>query len=231
MSWLDQVAADVNITSAGFRLAYILAGYINRTTGLAWPTQETLARVTGLTDRTVRSLTADLIKGGHIECKNSRGRHRPNLYRLVLKDRKQTSTFLPEKPEADFRLSDQKTGKKQHEKPERDFLQNLLREPISTAADASPAIEGPENDNPRAQLFGRGLRILSGLTGRPESKLRSILGKWLKQSDDDAKRVLRAIEDARDENPAEPIAWIERALQARGPKQSSPDRSFLWGRH
>lgn len=87
-------------------------------------------------------------------------------------------------------------------------LQSALAENVIVLAD------------PRADLFGRGLRLLAGLTGKPEGKLRGLLGKWLKETNDDAVRVLRVIEDAGRNRVADAVSWIEAALK----QQAQPKR-------
>ena len=90
-------------------------------------------------------------------------------------------------------------------------------------ADASPdnLIILPD---PRADLYSRGVRTLSAMTGRPDDKLKSILGRWLKLANDDAVKVLRTIEDAARNRVADAVPWIEAALRAPKPEaQTKPD--------
>lgn len=96
----------------------------------------------------------------------------------------------------------------------------------ATAA-GSPEMPPAEPAMPdwRTELFRLGPPIVRSLTGRPEDKSRSLIGKWLKVGRDDCRRVLRTIEDARDTNPADPVAWIEAALQGR---QSKPADSMAF---
>lgn len=83
---------------------------------------------------------------------------------------------------------------------------------------------GSDPTDIRTNLFRDGLKILVAASGRTEGSCRSLIGKWLRDNGDDAKRVLRAIEDARDERAAEPAAWIEAALkQRRSRRQPSTD--------
>ncbi|RDJ20145.1 DUF1376 domain-containing protein [Bosea caraganae] len=67
----------------------------------------------------------------------------------------------------------------------------------------------------RTQLFRDGVSILTGLTGKPTGAARPLIGKWLKSSRDDCRRVLRVLVDARDANPIDPVAWIEAALRGQ----------------
>ena len=58
---------------------------------------------------------------------------------------------------------------------------------------------------------------------------RSLLGRWLRDAKDDARKVLRAIEDAHEQQAADPVAWIEAALKGRS-AQRSDAMSFLTAR-
>jgi hypothetical protein len=81
----------------------------------------------------------------------------------------------------------------------------------SSASAAAP----PPPDDPKARLFREGLATLGRLTGRPAGSLRTILGKWLRETLDDPVAVLRAIEDAAANRVADPVSWIEAALRHR----------------
>jgi len=89
-AWLDQVLADDNLPATAFKLAYVIGQHINRQSGRAWPSQKRLGEATGLTARTVRSLTEQLQKAGHLEVELHRGRNHTNVYRLP-KNRKPAS--------------------------------------------------------------------------------------------------------------------------------------------
>lgn len=81
----------------------------------------------------------------------------------------------------------------------------------------------------RERLFRQGLASLRQLTGKNEGAARALLGRWLRDARDDARKVLRAIEDAQEQQVAEPVAWIEAALKGR-PAQRSDSMSFLTAR-
>lgn len=86
------------------------------------------------------------------------------------------------------------------------------------AADAAPA-ETPITD----QLWHDGLAILRDLTGKAESSCRAFLGKMRKAARDDDAVVLATIRAGREASPADPEAWLMRAVQARqGPPQKAP---------
>lgn len=97
-------------------------------------------------------------------------------------------------------------------------------------ATAAGSLETPSADTAipdwRTELFRLGPPIVRSLTGRPEDKCRSLIGKWLKAGRDDCRRLLRTIEDARDTNPADPIAWIEAALRGQQANTSHDPSSW-----
>jgi len=66
----------------------------------------------------------------------------------------------------------------------------------------------------RAELFNRGLEILARITGRTADSCRSLIGRWLKLTDDEAVHVLAAIEDAERNRVADPTAWITARLKS-----------------
>jgi hypothetical protein len=85
--WLDQVATDPAVPASAFRFSYIIASkFLNRQTGDAYPSQETLAKLLGVsTSRAVRYLADHLVSGGHLEVTAAHGRGLTNRYRPVLK--------------------------------------------------------------------------------------------------------------------------------------------------
>jgi hypothetical protein len=77
-------------------------------------------------------------------------------------------------------------------------------------AKASGAL-APIYTDARHQLWAEGVPILVSL-GEKEARSRQMVGLWLKQTSDDATRVLGAIQRARDQRVHGPVAWITRAL-------------------
>src|SRR5262245_43667024 len=94
--WLDQVATDVQVSPLAFRLAYIVASYVNRKSGDAWPCQDTLAKALGIGARAVRKLATELVAHGHVQVTISRGRGNSNRYRPVVKNRNSRSAISEE---------------------------------------------------------------------------------------------------------------------------------------
>jgi hypothetical protein len=159
LEWLKAVGADPVVRSmpSSFRLAFEIAMHVNRVSGLAWPTQETLANAIGATVRTVRTLTDVLEKAGHITVEGRGGYKVSNKYRLNTRKptsgysdastgkpasafqpaqtRKPVSGYSHENEEAGFRVSGsipgspaQTTRKSSATYPEAHFRQNTLIE-------------------------------------------------------------------------------------------------------
>lgn len=84
--------------------------------------------------------------------------------------------------------------------------------PAETLAPEQPA-------DPRATIFREGLRWLAKASGRPESSLRSMIGKWIKARGDP--EVCAAIVAAQQANIVQPIAWIETRLNANARRKPS----------
>jgi hypothetical protein len=85
--WLDQVANDPLVSAQAFRAGYFIAcRFLNRGTGDAFPSQDTLARLIGLTtSKGVRYLIDQLVAGGHLDVTAAHGRGQTNRYRLLVK--------------------------------------------------------------------------------------------------------------------------------------------------
>lgn len=105
----------------------------------------------------------------------------------------------PEKPHAVFEGTYKELGLSKMESDRE------TSEAIAWEAGASR----PVYTDSRHELWGEGIPILESL-GVKQS--RPIIGRWLKDTKDDAQRVLGAIQRARDARVIDPIPWITRAL-------------------
>jgi len=79
------------------------------------------------------------------------------------------------------------------------------KEPASLGADAPPP-------DARAELWGDGLALLRGLTGKPDGPSRGLLGRLVKAARDDCPAVMRALRSAADLRPVDPVPWLMAAL-------------------
>jgi biotin operon repressor len=103
--WLRQVAADQGLPPLSARVAIVVSQYINRKTGTAWPTQETLANRLGVSRRAINRNIKALAARGHLNVTATRGRHKPNIYRLALKNETSPSHIQPNKCASGVTLS------------------------------------------------------------------------------------------------------------------------------
>jgi len=95
-----------------------------------------------------------------------------------------------------------------------ELSKNTTANAVGVTAPLMPSAETAMPDW-KTRLFREGIPIVAGLTGKPDTPTRTLIGKWLKSSRDDCRRVLRVLEDARDANPIDPVAWIEAALRGQ----------------
>lgn len=86
-AWLNRVAADRSLPAAAFKLAYAISQYVNRETGKAWPSQETLACKIGFDagdlagPRQVRRLLKVLVERRYLL--TTRRKHQSLVYELI----------------------------------------------------------------------------------------------------------------------------------------------------
>ncbi|WP_438275695.1 helix-turn-helix domain-containing protein [Nitrobacter sp.] len=66
MEWTDVLALDAGISHAAFRVACVIGSHFNSTTGETFVTQDTVARVMGVSSRTVWSAIRELEECGYI---------------------------------------------------------------------------------------------------------------------------------------------------------------------
>lgn len=96
--------------------------------------------------------------------------------------------------------------------PSSDDTLNISQRKKDSEANASGADAPPD---PRGDLFKRGLSSMVSLTGKPESRCRQLLGKWLRDCEDEAIHVLAAIDEAVADRVVDAVPWIERRLKPK----------------
>ena len=69
----------------------------------------------------------------------------------------------------------------------------------------------------QSAVWGAGLTWLAARTGRQETALKTLLGKWLKLTGNDAQAIFELMQAAERQGIGEPVAWIEAALQSKPP--------------
>jgi len=101
-----------------------------------------------------------------------------------------------------------------------------VSEPIGSA---SPSAATPETD-PRRDLFARGLAEIKQMTGMPEPRCRTLLGKWLKAADDSAVIVMAAIDSAAVNEVASAIPFIEMTIRSEAERNGSRTANLFGSR-
>lgn len=92
--WQRQVTRDSSLSAETRLVGIVISHHVNGQTGLAWPSQPTLAALSGSHNRTVQRATTALLNAGHLAVDVNRGRNRTNHYRLILKNAAdEASTF------------------------------------------------------------------------------------------------------------------------------------------
>jgi len=84
--WLDQIKRDRRISHLGFRVAYAISGYINRTSGEAWPSRKTLAADVGASPRAIWTAVNKLKACRYLEVVANRGPGRTSLFRMITRN-------------------------------------------------------------------------------------------------------------------------------------------------
>ena len=102
---------------------------------------------------------------------------------------------------------------------------SLRSERGEAAPEAGPAQEAPDA---RKVLFGEGLSRLMRLTGKPDRPARSLMGGMLRDLGDDAAGLSLILAQAEADRPADPIAWLKRAVASRA--QGTPTSRANQGR-
>ena len=98
LKWLEVVATDTALGDASVRVATVLAlKYLNSRSGIAFPSQATLAADIGVTELTVRRAIVPLVDAGYLFKKRG-GAGRSNRYEIELPDCENSSKPAPNKP-------------------------------------------------------------------------------------------------------------------------------------
>ena len=85
--WLEQVAADRELSRLALHVAFALSGYVNRETGEAWPSQSRLADDCGLTRNGLRNAIDALRLRGHLHVAAGQGRANSSRYRWIIAEK------------------------------------------------------------------------------------------------------------------------------------------------
>jgi len=84
-TWLKQVMQDNGLPPLAFKFAYVLCGYINHETGVAWPSMPTLANDASISERSAWRFAESLKERGHLIVTPGGGRASTNKYQISVK--------------------------------------------------------------------------------------------------------------------------------------------------
>lgn len=98
-------------------------------------------------------------------------------------------------------------------------------EPVPRTRPA-PDADDPASQAPsmRTTLFREGVPILRAMLGKSDGACRALMGKLLRDMDDDCAALYQAIREAESLRPADPAAWLNAAARARGGHKGRHDR-------
>lgn len=83
--WQRQIVGDHDLPRSALHVAVVIADHVNRDTGIAWPGQDRIAEITGLSKSGVRKAIAALAERGHLEVSAGQGFRVTSRYRMVIK--------------------------------------------------------------------------------------------------------------------------------------------------
>lgn len=82
-AWFRKLLRDAELTPSDFKIACALSEFINIQDGRAWPSFSTLAKLTHLSERTVKYALKALVARGYFTVEKGNGRGHSNVYTFV----------------------------------------------------------------------------------------------------------------------------------------------------
>src|SRR5262249_13469727 len=128
----DELRRDGKLSAAARLVGLEIFSYVNEASGEAFPSEATIARRLGITDRTVRTAVKQLADAGRIKVTRRPGRN--NLYSpAFIKQRQEkiSGVGTPRSPGTPAKF-DADPGKKQQGTPEKNDPLTLVLNPIRT---------------------------------------------------------------------------------------------------
>lgn len=94
----------------------------------------------------------------------------------------------------------------------------------------SAAPTRPVSPDDKTWLFNEGLELIEQATGKPSARVRSLIGKWLKELSDDCGKLRAVFEAAAQAEPIDAVSWITAAVAARkaAPAQLEGEGRIIW---
>lgn len=91
---------------------------------------------------------------------------------------------------------------------------------LTDVSDAKAASAAPPT--PRDMVWTQGVPLLSAMTGKPPNACRSLLGKMLRDLDDDCPRLLMVLQQAQEARHIDPLSWLTAATRGKSEQRENP---------
>lgn len=105
LTWIENVTCDPRLPHVAVRITNRLAlAYMNRQSGAAWPSIDTLASDLSVSASTIRSGLKALVNCGHLEIRHGGGRSASNRYRWLIGGEKPSKKLKGKQPKPSEKL-------------------------------------------------------------------------------------------------------------------------------
>jgi hypothetical protein len=235
--------ASAGLQHAPARVLFVLARYANDDGSNCFPSLETIAVGSNMLKRAVIRCIAQLCAAGLVEEEKGGGRGKVSRYRLTFGPAPKRVTPCHPKgaPKGDtvssFKVVNGDTAslfpalngdiESPFEALKGDMVSpdsnKTLRKKDSEAyaSDAGAASPPPSS---RDLVWSQGVPLVRHLTGKTDAQCRSMLGRMLRDVRDDCPRLLMVLQQARDFQPIDPVAWLTAATKPRSVKAGRDER-------
>jgi hypothetical protein len=146
MDWTDVLALDSELSHVAFRAACVIGSHFNKHKGDTYVSQETIARVMGVSDRTVWSAIVELERRGYLLIQRREFGFRPSDGRRVCGGRGVANVYLPAFQRSQVAATN--TGRKLAIHCDLIWKERLQKSVRKVAADCDPTLELPSEANP-----------------------------------------------------------------------------------
>ena len=134
--------------------------------------------------------------------------------------------------DAEYLVVDQPLPEKPYPAEPNPVNQELSKDlDILSTDNTKPLAKANEPDGPldARDLLWSKIKTISSATGIPQSKLRPIVGRWLKTLDDNASLLCQIIDDALEFRPADFVGFVGGSIKDRGSKEKKKESWLeLW---
>ena len=144
--WMDAMALDTELSNAAFRTGCVIGHHFNRHCGEVFIKQETIARIMGISDRTVWSAIKELEQRGYLAVKRRELGNRTSDGRRVCGGKGVANVYLPcfERSQ----ITSSKRGAKLAARCNLWWEERSQKSTSKVAADCDPTHDSPSGSNP-----------------------------------------------------------------------------------